>query len=345
MIKEEEKSLKILYDNGVFTKLEYQKLIKEFKLEDCYFTKIDNWQDVKDNLVMYCKTIGLSDSTIYSYSKIVVAFARYLNTPYDDESSLNDFQFNTYTKQDIQNFAIMLKDEMNFSLKTLNKYRFAFYTMSKVLLSLGYNVPFREINDIDELNNTISIKDINYDLFYENEILEIANNSGAKERLIILLAYYCNLKRSDIIALKFSDFQNFSLKLKGKHAQRLPKILYETYYEYKTWFDRESEVFKREIDSDYVFQNRKASVPSYNVVNNAIKKVVKHYSMKKGVCFGLNGKIRARNFGECFTLENIRKSAYVKILHDMTVTEFIREYPNVNKDVASTLKKISRKMY
>lgn len=340
-------NLKELLVQGFITQDEFDKISKRFNepnsIEDC------TWEDIVEGF--YKWTSGkYTLTTRNGYKTCLLKFIKYYTKINNNSGALAE-PFKMYGFKDVKKYIDFLNNDF-LTNQTISKNKYAVIVLGTYLETLGLIVPVIENIDISiskEANRATPV-------FHEDEIYEVANCGNLRDKLIISLCYEAALKRAELTNLKMGDFnlRTHQLILKNEegeldrvHIMSKPltrlvsKYIGELREDIDRWNKSRLKTGKplREY-SDYLFQNVKNTIPSYNIIQCAMKNNSKEYYSKKYDEETLKQKVSN------FTVENIRNSRKVKLLSEgYTVTQVMTMLKESNYMSVCKFKKLVPLIY
>lgn len=317
------KSIKELLENNIITKEEYDKLssrLKPAKTVDEY-----TWEDIIDGYMEWCDG-KYTNTTVNGYRICIAKFAAHINDV-EDTKLILDYKFKPYTFQTVNRYVDYMKKD-NLSSQAISKVKYSLISLNGYLNSIGIKTP-----DIEVIKTPIKAhKEENLTALREEEIMDIANISDTRTKVLILLCYEAGMKRIDLAKVRVQDFdfakrQLFIYKDNGD-IDRVSILSTKTINIVKDYIDRLYEDVERwnesrrvkgkELREDfgYIFQSVKTPVPSYPLLQSLLKKSARQYYGKDYE--GDEYKQKVSNF----TFETIRNSRRIYLMaHGKTVPE------------------------
>ena len=317
-------NIKMLLDNNIITKEEYDTIIKRMQPPK----DVNNylWNDILVGYYKWC-TGKYTETTAKGYKVCVLKFIRY-TTNIDDTNMALETKFKPFTYQTVSKFIeTMFNDELN--SQTINKIKYSLIVLTDYLKSLNIDAP-----DITGIKiSTKETKDKTSIAFKEDEIYSVAESCDLRSKVVILLCYECALKRIELTKVKVQDF-NFDTRqlfiysddnktidrvcvLSSKTAAMVKEYIDNLYDDIERWNkSRLSKGLELREDMGYLFQNIKTTVPSYTMIQTTLKKCAKAYYSK------IYSEDELKEHVGNFTFENIRNSRRVYLLaHGKTVPQ------------------------
>lgn len=309
-------SIKMLLDNNIITKEEYDTILKRMQPPKEVHDYL--WSDILDGYYNWCMD-KYTETTAKGYKVCIFKFIRYI-TKVEETTDALAAKFKPFTYQSVSKFIdTMFEDELN--SQTINKIKYSLIVLSDYLTSLGIDAP--DITNIkittknDTNKTSIALR--------EEEIYAVAESCDLRSKVVILLNYECALKRIELTKVKVQDF-NFDTRqlfvysddektidrvcvLSPKTAEVVKQYIDNLYEDIDRW-NKSRLVKGLELREDlgYLFQNVKATIPSYTMIQTTLKKCAKAYYGE--LYSGDELKEHVSNF----TFETIRNSRRVYLL-------------------------------
>ena len=312
----ERQKLESLLQDGIITKDEYTVFIN--RLEKPKDVKDYTWQDIVDGYYGYCND-KYTTTTAKGYRTCIMKYVMYATKETVYEEALSQ-PFHMFTFQGMNKFIGWLYQE-GLGKMTINKIKYSMIVLCDYLNSIDIKAP--DISSITVPDET-SVKQ-HVPIIKQDEIYDIASSADLRSRICILLCYEGALKRQELCRVRFEDFNNKHKQLfiydedgKFQRSAIISDDLLKMVKEYKRelyadvdkW--NKSRIKKgKEIREDfgYIFQNIKATVPSYPMLQTLLKTAAKNYYTTKG----LTGDELKQSI-DSFTFETLRNSRRLYLL-------------------------------
>lgn len=309
--------LKILLQQGIITKDEYEKI--ELRLRKPRDITEYTWNDIIVGYYNYCND-KYTQTTSKGYKTCIMKYIMYITGLNDYEEALKQ-PFKVFTFQNINKFVSWMYED-GLGKQTINKIKYALIVLCDYLNTIGIDTP--DITPITIPEET-SVKQ-HVPVIREDEIFDIANHTDLRSRICIRLCYEGALKRQELTRVRFEDLahrnnQLFiydddgrftrSAVLSNELIAMIKEYKRELYSDVDKW--NKSRLKKgKELREDYgyIFQNIKATVPSYPMLQTLLKNAAKRYyeNNKNLTDEEKTEKINA------FTFETLRNSRRLNLL-------------------------------
>lgn len=309
--------LKSLLQQGVITTDEYEKI--ELRLRKPKEISEYTWKDVIDGYCQYCSD-KYTQTTTKGYKTCIMKYVMYI-TQFDDyEESLKQ-PFKVFTFQNINKFVCWMYED-GLGKQTINKIKYALIVLCDYLKSIGIDTP--DITPITIPEET-SVKQY-IPVIHEDEIFDVAFHTDLRSRICIRLCYEAALKRNELTRVRFEDLMHRnnqlfiydddgrftrSAVLSNELIAMIKEYKRELYTDVDKW--NKSRLKKgKELREDYgyIFQNIKATIPSYPMLQTLLKNAAKKYYENKK---DLTDEEKVKKI-DAFTFETLRNSRRLNLL-------------------------------
>lgn len=317
------KNIKELLENKVITEEEYNLLAS--RLQPAKTINDYTWNDIIENYTKWCSG-KYTKTTLNGYRICIAKFAAYLNDMESTKKVLN-VKFKPYTFQTVNKYIDWLQKD-NLSSQAISKAKYSLLSLNNFLGTLGIKTA-----DIEAIKTPIkAYKEENLTALREEEIIDIANLSDTRTKVLILLCYEGGMKRHELAKIRVQDF-DFKKKqlfvyrdngdinrvciLSGKTIRIVKNYIDDLYEDVNRW-NKSRELKGKELREDYgyIFQSVKTPTPSYPLLQSLLKQTARNYYGNK--CKGDELKRKVNNF----TFEYIRNSRRIYLMaHGKTVPE------------------------
>lgn len=309
--------LKSLLQQGIITKDEYKMI--ENRLKEPKDVSEYTWDDIVNGYYNYCSD-KYTQTTSKGYKTCIMKYAMYITKTDNYEESLEK-PFHVFTFQNINKFVEWMHED-GLGNQTINKIKYALIVLCDYLNSLGIKTP--DITPITIPEET-SVKQ-HVPVIREDEIFEVAYTTDLRSRICIRLCYEAALKRNELTRVRFEDLahrnnQLFiydddgrftrSAVLSDELIAMIKEYKRELYADVDKW--NKSRLKKgKELREDYgyIFQNIKAVVPSYPMLQTLLKNAVKRYYENNQNLSDEEAKEKIN----AFTFETLRNSRRLYLL-------------------------------